>query len=306
VTKVYILACSRHVHPVCHSTGNSGASNLRPIGHTGHLWTRTYSMDEADWIYVDLDYLDCNQEYQKLRTGGMFEQYKHKMVVYAMHDTPSFAYQDPEVLKFISQPLYGREENKRWNIVSMPLQMRHFEYSLILDQEYIESARNTEKKYDFCFIGQTGYQGRNFLEPENIDLPNGSTYLFENTQPIWSVKDVEERVKLSKEFCSKIASARYCFAPRGVGSSSFRLYQSLMVGTVPIIYGMKDRPFEDVLDWSDFSIDGDYCSLTGSLELPSEKDYECMRERGMTIWDQYFHMQKTDEYLFQKYLETKE
>ena len=145
-----------------------------------------------------------------------------------------------------------------------------------------------------------------FQEPENIDLPNGSTYLFENTQPIWSVKDVEERVKLSKEFCSKIASARYCFAPRGVGSSSFRLYQSLMVGTVPIIYGMKDRPFEDVLDWSDFSIDGDYCSLTGSLEVPSEKDYECMRERGITIWDQYFHMQKTDEYLFQKYLETKE
>lgn len=294
MTKIYIYPSK---------TSTLTASEHRPLGYVSNLWERTTDIEDADWIYVCLDYLDCNQDYQSLRSTKEFNLYKHKMVVYAMHDTPSFAYQDPEVLKFIAQPLYGKEENERWNIVSVPLQMRHFEYNLISDQEYIESARSTEKKYDFCFIGQTGYQGRNFLEPENINLPNGATYLFENTEPIWSIQDTEDRVSLSKEFCSRIASARYCFAPRGVGSSSFRLYQSLMVGTVPIIYGMNDRPFGDVLDWSDFSIDGDYCKLTGSLELPSGEDYGCMRGRGMAIWDHLFHMKKTDEYIFEKYLE---
>ena len=296
MTKIYIQDA---IHS---SVEKFYASEYRPLGYILDSWERTLDIEEADWIYVHLDYLDCNQQYQYLRSTEEFNLYKHKMVVYAMHDTPSFAYQDPEVLKFIAQPLYGKEENKRWNIVSVPLQMRHFEYNLITDKEYIESARNTEKKYDFCFIGQTGYQGREFLRPENINLPHGSTYLFQDTRPIWSVKNTNDRVNLSKEFCSKVASARYCFAPRGVGSSSFRLYQSLMAGTIPIIYGMKDKPFEESLDWSDFSIDGDYCSLTGSLELPSEEDYERMREAGMAAWDEYFHMKKTDEYLFNRYM----
>ena len=115
-----------------------------------------------------------------------------------------------------------------------------------------------------------------------------------------------ERVKLTKDFCRDVASSKFCFAPRGIGSSSFRLYQSLMSGTIPIIYGMKDRPFTDDLNWDEFSVNGDQLSvIEPNFEAVLDLDLDKMRERAIEVWDNYFHMEKTDQYLFEKYLEKK-
>ncbi len=276
---------------------------FRPIGLCRDRWELTGDFDEADWVYFYLDYLKCNEQGRQLVGDPVWNEYAEKGIFYAMHDTPQFAYVIPEGIKFIAQPLLSRAENLEHNVVSVPLQMRKFELEVIKDREFIEEIRCIPKQYDFCFIGQTGYFDRKRFRPENLKLPAGSRYLFEETQPIWGVQDLQERVKLTKDFCRKVASSKFCFAPRGVGSSSFRLYQSLISGTIPIIYGMKERPFQEVLDWGEFSINGDWGLDTEDYMNILSHDLDSMKQAAIDAWDNYFHMEKTDEYLFNKYLE---
>jgi len=281
---------------------------FRPIGLCRDKWELTGDLDEADWIYFPLHYLNCNAEYENLRFNNVYEKYRHKAILYAMHDSPTFAYHryTRHGVKFIAQPLEGKRTNEKYSIVSVPLQMRKFELEVIKDKKFIEEIRCIPKDHDFCFIGQTGYEGRNYFRPKNLPLPRGSKYLFSETQPIWEVKDLAERVEMTKEFCRDVASSKFCFAPRGIGSSSFRLYQSLMSGTIPIIYGMKDRPFTDDLNWDEFSVNGDLLSvIEPNFEAVLDLDLDKMRERAIEVWDNYFHMEKTDQYLFEKYLEKK-
>lgn len=274
---------------------------FRPIGYVRDRWELTEDYEEADWIYFYLDYLNCNEQFTRLQGDPVWRQYRDKAILYAMHDTPSFAYLQPHGVKFLAQPMVGKEENLTNQIVSMPLQMRGYEQELIKDEAFIRELREIPKKTDFCFIGQTAYMGRAKFHPENmrISLPEGATYSFRGTTPIWHVKDLQGRLELTKDFCREVAQAKFGFAPRGIGSSSFRLYQSLMSGTIPIIYGMTDFPFTEALDWSEFSVNGDKMNLKSLLDL----DHEKMRKRAIEVWDEYFHMTKTDEYLFETYLE---
>jgi hypothetical protein len=47
----------------------------------------------------------------------------------------------------------------------------------------------------------------------------------------------------------------FCLAPRGYGRSSFRLYEAIQLGTIPVfIYDDKWLPFEDEIDWNEFSV----------------------------------------------------
>ena len=280
---------------------------FRPIGLCRDKWELTADFDEADWVYFYLDYLNCNQDYEHLRECHVYQKYRHKAILYAMHDSPTFAYyrHTRHGVKFIAQPLEGERTNKKYSIVSVPLQMRKFELEVIKDKEFIEEIRHIPKENDFCFIGQTGYEGREGFLPKNLSLPRGSRYLFRETQPIWGVRDLAERVKLTKDFCRDVASSKFCFAPRGIGSSSFRLYQSLMSGTIPIITGIKERPFSDVLKWDEFSIDGDWGLEREDYEAILDGELDKMRKRAIEVWDNYFHMEKTDQYLFEKYLEKK-
>lgn len=264
----------------------------RPFGFNRDKFDYVDDPYKADWIYLNLHFLNCNQEFQSIRQTKVYQDNADRCVLWTMHDNPVCAYSDPRPLKFVSQPLYGKEINEKGNVIPVPLQMRHFEYDLIQDLDFIEECRNQEKIYDFLYIGQIAYANREWLLPENINLKN---YLFRETTPIYGVQDVKERVSIIKDFCLEVAKSRYCFSPRGAGSSSFRFYQSLMVGTVPIVSGMNDYPFSGEINWNNFSVIDD--SHTKHNELISYNEHS-LRENGMNVWDKYFRIDKTDEHLF--------
>jgi len=86
----------------------------------------------------------------------------------------------------------------------------------------------------------------------------------------------------------EVARARYCFAPRGVGSSSGRLYEAMLAGTVPILDISLDMPLLRGVE-----------SFEGAVLAP-EKDrfpyrdlpligerYWRKREAAMYYWDRY-------------------
>lgn len=67
--------------------------------------------------------------------------------------------------------------------------------------------------------------------------------------------------------------SKYALAPRGYGRTSFRLYEAMQMGCVPVyIYDDPWLPYEDLLDWEVF------CVLCPREEMPSLPD----RLRGLS------------------------
>ena len=264
----------------------------RPFGFNRDKFTFCKNPYDADLVYINLDYLNCNEEFEEIASTKEFIDNATRCVSWTMHDSPVFAYTEAESTKLVCQPLYSKEMNEKYNVTTVPLQMRHFEYELIQDREFIDKCRNQDKIYDFIFVGQTKYAGREVFRPEHLNIDN---YLFRETSPIYHIKNTKERVSLLKEFCLELSKAKFCFCPRGMGSSSFRLYQSLMVGTIPLVYGMVSFPFSDEINWNEISIENHPLHNLQSIEYDTDK-----RLKGIKAWDDYFSMPNTDSLIFNK------
>jgi hypothetical protein len=67
----------------------------------------------------------------------------------------------------------------------------------------------------------------------------------------------------------------------------------MMVGSVPIITGMNDYPFDDIVEWDDFSIRTtlDSQGLKFAAKKTKEVDYNLMRENGISFWEKYCKME---------------
>ncbi len=250
------------------------------------------SHEDSDYIYGYLDFMNCNEDYDLISKSDIFKKYAHKFVFTAMHDNPTFAYRDTKSIKFISQPIKEPEINTKYNIIPQPLQMRHFELEISRDTKFIDELRNTPKQYDFIFIGNSKLRSRSFLH--NINL---RSYYTRRPVSIWGLKNVEDRLPILKEFYRDMAKAKFAFAPRGIGSSSFRLYQSLMAGTVPIIFDMMDYPFDDIVDWDSFSIR----NLNKQYNFNNLKvdNYNNMRDSGIDFWDNYVNIKNCDQKIYE-------
>jgi len=114
------------------------------------------------------------------------------------------------------------------------------------------------------------------------------------------------RIKKVTEFIRKLSVSKFCFTPRGAGSSSYRLYESLMVGTIPIITGMKDYPFSDKVDWDTFSIRADsqrdINELVENAKGLTEGEYKIMRQNGIDFWEQYCRLDNLHDWVIESFL----
>ena len=59
----------------------------------------------------------------------------------------------------------------------------------------------------------------------------------------------------TRSYTRTILSSYISLSPRGYGGSSFRAFESMQLGVVPLLLGDIDtRPFKDYVKWDDFSI----------------------------------------------------
>lgn len=69
-----------------------------------------------------------------------------------------------------------------------------------------------------------------------------------------------------KRYCNTLRSSAFTLCPRGYGLTSFRLYEALALGTVPVyVHNRKWLPYTDVLDWDEIAV---VCHVTDINELP--------------------------------------
>lgn len=202
---------------------------------------------------------------------------------YFNDDNPVQAY-DTNDICFVAQPLASSKINDNYNILVVPLMMTD-EWDIIQEHPgLINSLRSQKKSYVFNYVGQCGYMGRDVFR--KLKLPQ---YDFEETHSVYSLPK-EKKHRMLIEFLYRIASAKFVFCPRGMGSSSFRAYQAMMVGSIPIITGMNDYPFKDNVDWDQISIRGELSELDLLIEKAlntSNDQYKMMREQAISFWNNY-------------------
>jgi hypothetical protein len=89
-----------------------------------------------------------------------------------------------------------------------------------------------------------------------------------------------------------MASSKFALCPRGYGKTSFRLYEALQVGTVPVyISDVHWLPFQRYVDWDKIAIimtPDRIPSIHERLASISESVWKEMSDAGMRAWRDYF------------------
>jgi len=96
-------------------------------------------------------------------------------------------------------------------------------------------------------------------------------------------------------FIEAALQSKFLLCPRGYGLNSFRLYESFQLGCVPVIITDKlFLPWEDELNWSDFSVIIDkenVGNIKNILENIDETIYDNMLSFGQMIFSDYFTLE---------------
>lgn len=96
------------------------------------------------------------------------------------------------------------------------------------------------KKYLASFTGRIGTHGIRRSMAEELE---GRCDVF-----------IHDGDKGARFFVDTMLASRIALCPRGYGGSSFRLFEAMQLGTVPLLLGDLDtRPFRKFLPWDDFS-----------------------------------------------------
>jgi hypothetical protein len=91
---------------------------------------------------------------------------------------------------------------------------------------------------------------------------------------------VSDSLTGSKRYAKQISRADLSICPRGFGGSSFRFYESIELGTVPVLIGdMDTRPFQDDIPWNDYSF---YFSSVERFDQFIKSGFDKIQIRQMT------------------------
>lgn len=159
-------------------------------------------------------------------------------------------------------------------------------------------AYQTKPKDIFCsFVGSITHPIREKINRTLID----SKYLI-HSHP-WSPKIRDESLRFFIEITSRSV---FCLCPRGYGRTSFRLYEAMQLGSVPVyVYDAKWCPFEEEIDWPTFCIlihENNISDIDSILSRVSPSKINEMQQNLRPIWRDNFTMKSTSQKII-KYME---
>lgn len=139
----------------------------------------------------------------------------------------------------------------------------------------------------FCsFVGSITHPIRNLMCQNLYKNPKYSI-LAKN----WTSSVAESELE---KFISITSRSLFSLCPRGYGKSSFRLYEAIQLGSIPVIIYDEDWfPFSDELNWSDFSVRIKVDNLDKIDEILSSYDFteiKQLQENLYKIWTDNFTM----------------
>lgn len=100
-----------------------------------------------------------------------------------------------------------------------------------------------------------------------------------------------------KTFVDTTVKSEFTLCPRGYGASSFRLYEALQLGSIPVYISDKEwLPFNYEINWNDFCVivkPDNLINLKNILKVISDDQKNKMLIRGKEVYKNYFTLEKT-------------
>lgn len=127
------------------------------------------------------------------------------------------------------------------------------------------------------------------------NLQNKPGFYF--SQPRWWTPSVPNEKFI--EFIDITQRSWFSLAPRGYGLQSFRFFEILQLGSIPVfIYNPEWFPFNDVLDWSTFSVcipEKDIPKIPEILKTYTTEQKVELIKTGYKVYKNYFTFKKISE-----------
>lgn len=288
--KQQIKVC--HINKYAQICGNMGIFN----NVSDYDIIETDSYEDCDFINIAGTHAHFEKErYDWIKHTKIYEEYKHKIIISTHNDNPDFAYED-NVRFLVSSTLKPRSENIKHNVYTIPM-LSGNGIQIQNDKDFINKCRHNEKIYDYIFIGKLNNSARKIIKDLSLD-----NFYFKDTTGTINQGGFD-----FKEYLTLLSKSKFVLCPRGIGSSSYRLYESMMVGSVPIEWGMYSYPFEEIVNWDDFCIRSEpfvwhIQQIDSTLKNKVDQciyksghiDYNKFRVSCMSFFDEFISNNKTN------------
>jgi hypothetical protein len=143
------------------------------------------------------------------------------------------------------------------------------------------------------FVGSMTHPIRQSME--SILLGNPDVFLSTSQ---WSVEVPSDRVDLFKRVTQR---SIFSLCPRGYGATSYRLYESMQLGAIPVYVSDKHLlPWSDELDWSQFSILVKPHEIDNIVQMAlgeSASKVRKMQDKLYSTWVDYFSIESTCKHI---------
>jgi len=164
---------------------------------------------------------------------------------------------DPLLRRFREKSFVYNESDKPWDVLAglycsltAPLfePTRHvaFPYLGAYNEQVRDvHASDVERRWLFSFVGAMSHScRRSILALQHSDALVRDTSGFD----VWHAP-AEERDVRARQFADVLAASRFVLCPRGIGTSSLRLFETMQAGRAPVIIADEWLPPPHV-DWS--------------------------------------------------------
>ena len=243
-----------------------------PIQWTNYLVKNNYGKNIDDLKLFIRKNLDSNKKYFTIvqYAGGPLVELENTLI-FSMGGT------------------FNTNIPKSSKVVSLPL---------IYDMENEANQQVEEKIYLGSYVGRPTHKLRIKLERK---LKSDNRFYIKNLDSMNSEISKENQL-LFKQIMSK---SYFSICPRGYGPTSFRLYESIQAGIVPVyISDSHFIPFTDKVDWDDFSIiikPREMNKLSKILEKSLENgNHPILYKNLQLIAEQYFNFSYMCKYILSK------
>lgn len=168
---------------------------------------------------------------------------------------------------------------------------------LIYDSD-LKPDEEMEKKYLASYIGRPTHKLREKLEKK---LKNNNSLYIKNLESMKSEFTEKEQHRFQKI----MSESYFSLCPRGYGPTSFRLYESLEMGVVPVYISDKHfLPFSEIVDWNDFSIllkPREITKLDKILRKNlKDNNYSILKQNLDEVTQKYFNFSYMCEYILDR------
>ena len=158
--------------------------------------------------------------------------------------------------------------------------------------------RNNEKNILGSYVGRPTHSVR--VKLEKI-LSNEKDFFVKN------LDSMSSEISSSNQnlFKKTMLDSYYSICPRGFGPTSFRLYESILNGVVPVyISNLHFLPFEEIIEWNKFSVILKQRSIKKIPKLLNSMirngDYIEMKKELNKVKDSYFNFEFMAKYIQEK------